>query len=86
MTVYFEFHYCRLCEVFYYKLLKIFIFNIFSRVAVFALKTLVYFFFRDKAHAVGKAICERLKDAIPRQLFEIAIQAAIGNKIIARET
>ncbi|XP_030347727.1 translation factor GUF1, mitochondrial isoform X2 [Strigops habroptila] len=40
----------------------------------------------DKAYATGKLLCERLKDAIPRQLFEIAIQAAIGKKIIARET
>ncbi|XP_036273177.2 translation factor GUF1, mitochondrial isoform X2 [Pipistrellus kuhlii] len=41
---------------------------------------------KDKAHTVGKAICERLKDSLPRQLFEIAIQAAIGSRIIARET
>ncbi|XP_068134630.1 translation factor GUF1, mitochondrial isoform X2 [Hyperolius riggenbachi] len=41
---------------------------------------------KDKAHAVGKAICEKLRDAIPRQLFEIAVQAAIGSKIVARET
>nr|XP_036858924.1 translation factor GUF1, mitochondrial isoform X1 [Manis javanica] len=41
---------------------------------------------KDKAHSVGKAICERLRDSLPRQLFEIAIQAAIGSKIIARET
>ncbi|XP_073439547.1 translation factor GUF1, mitochondrial isoform X2 [Dendrobates tinctorius] len=41
---------------------------------------------REKAYEVGKAICERLRDAIPRQLFEIAVQAAIGSKIIARET
>ncbi|KAM6076806.1 translation factor GUF1, mitochondrial isoform 2-T2 [Chlamydotis macqueenii] len=41
---------------------------------------------KDKAYATGKFLCERLKDAIPRQLFEIAIQAAIGKKIIARET
>uniref|UniRef100_A0A8D2GAU5 GTP binding elongation factor GUF1 n=1 Tax=Theropithecus gelada TaxID=9565 RepID=A0A8D2GAU5_THEGE len=41
---------------------------------------------KDKAHSIGKAICERLKDSLPRQLFEIAIQAAIGSKIIARET
>ncbi|XP_059528017.1 translation factor GUF1, mitochondrial isoform X2 [Myotis daubentonii] len=41
---------------------------------------------KDKAQTVGKAICERLKDSLPRQLFEIAIQAAIGSKIIARET
>ncbi|NWQ67844.1 GUF1 factor, partial [Neopipo cinnamomea] len=40
----------------------------------------------DKAYAAGKLLCERLKEAIPRQLFEIAIQAAIGKKIIARET
>ncbi|XP_067892183.1 translation factor Guf1, mitochondrial isoform X2 [Heterodontus francisci] len=41
---------------------------------------------REKAYSAGKAIAERLKDTIPQQLFEIAIQAAIGNKIIARET
>uniref|UniRef100_H3AGD1 GTP binding elongation factor GUF1 n=1 Tax=Latimeria chalumnae TaxID=7897 RepID=H3AGD1_LATCH len=41
---------------------------------------------REKAYSVGKALCERLKDSIPRQLFEIAIQAAIGSKILARET
>ncbi|XP_027691871.1 translation factor GUF1, mitochondrial isoform X2 [Vombatus ursinus] len=41
---------------------------------------------KEKAHPIGKSICERLKDTIPRQLFEIAIQAAIGSKIIARET
>lgn len=41
---------------------------------------------KEKAYSAGKAICERLKDSIPRQLFEIAIQAAIGSKIIARET
>ncbi|MBN3310267.1 GUF1 factor, partial [Amia calva] len=41
---------------------------------------------KDKAYAVGKAMCERLQDSIPRQLFEIAIQAAIGSKVIARET
>ncbi|XP_033891414.1 translation factor Guf1, mitochondrial [Acipenser ruthenus] len=41
---------------------------------------------KEKAYAVGKAMCERLKDSIPRQLFEIAIQAALGNKVIARET
>lgn len=50
------------------------------------LKTPVTFFFSDKAYATGKLLCERLKDAIPRQLFEIAIQAAIGKRIIARET
>ncbi len=41
---------------------------------------------KDKAYARGRRIAEKLKDAIPRQLFEIPIQAAIGGKIIARET
>ncbi|ROL41122.1 Translation factor GUF1, mitochondrial [Anabarilius grahami] len=41
---------------------------------------------KEKAYSAGKAICERLKDSIPRQMFEIAVQAAIGSKIIARET
>ncbi|OBS83447.1 hypothetical protein A6R68_22563 [Neotoma lepida] len=41
---------------------------------------------REKAYTVGKTICERLKDSLPRQLFEIAIQAAVGSKVIARET
>jgi len=41
---------------------------------------------RDKAYEWGKKICEKLKDLLPRQQFEIAIQAAIGVKVIARET
>ncbi|KAI4453292.1 translation factor guf1-related [Holotrichia oblita] len=41
---------------------------------------------KDKAYEKGKAIVEKLKDVIPRQMFEVPIQAAIGGKIIARET
>nr|XP_029518062.1 translation factor GUF1, mitochondrial isoform X2 [Oncorhynchus nerka] len=41
---------------------------------------------KDRAYSAGKAMCERLQDAIPRQMFEIAVQAAIGSKVIARET
>jgi len=41
---------------------------------------------RDKAYDWGRKVCTKLKDLIPRQMFEIAIQAAIGNKIISRTT
>lgn len=41
---------------------------------------------RDKAYEWGKRLCEKLRELIPRQMFEIAIQAAIGTKIIARES
>ena len=41
---------------------------------------------KDKAYSRGRALAERLKDVIPRQLFEIPIQAAVGGKVIARET
>ena len=51
--------------------------------AVDALATLVH---RDKATRRGREMCRRLKDALPRQLYGVAVQAAVGGKVLARET
>ncbi|AFC25164.1 translation elongation factor 4 [Saprospira grandis] len=51
--------------------------------AVDAFSSLIH---RDKAAAFGRRLCKRLKEILPRQQFQIAIQAAIGAKIVARET
>ncbi len=47
---------------------------------------LSFIVFADSAYSRGRRLCEKLKDNIPRQLFEVPIQAAVGGRIIARET
>ena len=47
---------------------------------------LSFIVFKDSAYERGRKMCEKLKEEIPRQLFEIPIQAAVGGKVIARET
>jgi len=47
---------------------------------------LSYIIHKDKSFEWGRKICSKLKELIPRQLFEVAIQAAIGSKVIARTT
>jgi GTP-binding protein LepA len=48
-----------------------------------ALSTIVH---RDKAAPIGRSLCQRLRELIPRQLYEVAIQSAIGGRIVSRET
>jgi GTP-binding protein LepA len=54
-----------------------------NREAVDALSLIVH---EDKAYSMGRALVERMRKVIPRQQYEVALQAAIGNRIIARET
>ena len=54
-----------------------------EREKVDALSALIH---RDHAHELGKKMCSKLKELLPRQQFDIPIQAAIGAKIVARET
>jgi len=74
----FDYHLCGYKEA---KLAKLDI--LLNGDSVDALSTLIH---NDHAYSFGRRMCEKLKELIPRQQFDIAIQAAIGSKIIARET
>jgi GTP-binding protein LepA len=54
-----------------------------NEVSVDALSVLVH---RDKAYEWGRGVAAKLKELIPRQMFQVAIQASVGNRVIARET
>ena len=54
-----------------------------NAVPVDAFSTIVH---RDKAYEYGRRMCEKLRELIPRQMFDVPIQAAIGGRIVARET